>query len=45
MNKHVVDGKLAKRLRKIGLTDSFFRKFNSMGPASHTLGSASIDGV
>ena len=45
MNKYVVDGKLAKRLRKIGLTDSFFRKFNTTGPASHMLGSVLIEGV
>ena len=45
MNEYVIDGKLAKRLRKIGLTNSFFRKFNTAGPASHILESAPIDGV
>ena len=45
MNKHVVDRKHAKRLRKIGLTNSFFRKFNTASLASYTLRSAPIDGV
>ena len=45
VNKYIVDRKLAKRLRKIGLTNSFFRKFNTAGPASHALGSAPIDRV
>ena len=45
MNEHIVDSNLAKRLRKIGLTDSFFRKFNTPGLASHALGSVPIDEV
>ena len=45
VNEYVVNRKLVKRLRKIGLTDSFFRKFNTAGPVSHILGSMPIDGV
>ena len=45
INKHAVDGKLAKELKRIGMIDAYFRKFNSPSLASHVMGSAPIDGV
>ena len=45
INKYTVTGKLAKELKRIGLIDTYFRKFNLPGPASHVTGSALIDGV
>lgn len=44
-NEHTVDGKLAKELKRMGMIDAFFKKFNAAGLASHVLGSAPIDGV
>ena len=45
INKHVVDRKLAKELKRIDMIDTYFKKFNSPGPALHMIGSALIDGV
>ena len=45
INKHTVNGKLAKELKRISMIDAYFRKFNLPGPVSHVMGSAPIDGV
>ena len=45
INEHVVDRKLAKELKRIGMIDVYFKEFNSPGPVSHVTGSAPIDGV
>ena len=45
INKHAVDGKLAKELKRISIIDAYFKKFNSPGSVSHVTGSALIDGV
>ena len=45
INEHAVDGKLAKELKRIGMIDVYFKKFNSPGPALHVTGSVLIDGV
>ena len=45
INEHTVDGKLAKELKRIGMIDVYFRKFNLPSPASHVTGSVLIDRV
>ena len=45
INEYAVTGKLAKELKRIGMIDVYFRKFNLPGPASHVTGSALIDRV
>ena len=45
INEHVVNGKLAKELKRIGMIDAYFRKFNLPGPALHVTGSIPIDRV
>ena len=44
-NEHAVDGKLVKELKRMGMIDTFFQKFNAAGPASHMLGSVPIYGA
>ena len=45
INEYAVDRKLAKELKRIGMIDAYFKKFNLPGLASHVTGSALIDGV
>ena len=45
INEHAVDGKLAKELKRIGMIDIYFKKFNLPGPALHVMGSVPIDRV
>ena len=45
INEHTVNGKLMKELRRIGIIDAYFRKFNSPSLASYVIDSALIDGV
>ena len=45
INEHAVTGKLAKELKRIGIIDAYFRKFNLPSPALHITGSILIDGV
>ena len=45
INEYVVTRKLAKELKRIGMIDVYFRKFNLPGLASHVTGSAPIDRV
>ena len=45
INEYVVNGKLAKELKRIGMIDAYFRKFNLPGPALYVMGSALIDRV
>ena len=45
INEHAVNGKLEKELKRIGMIDAYFKKFNLPGPASHVMSSAPIDGV
>ena len=45
INEYTVNGKLAKELKRIGMIDAYFKKFNSPSPASHVTGSTLIDGV
>ena len=44
-NENFVDRKLVKEMRRMGVIGTFFRKFNSAGPASNMLGNALIDGA
>ena len=45
INEHAVDRKLVKELKRIGMIDAYFKKFNSPGPASYVMGSVPIDRV
>jgi len=45
INKYVVDSKLAKSLRQIGLTEAFYRKFRKASPALYSSRSMKIDSV
>ena len=45
INEYVVTRKLAKELKRIGMIDAYFRKFNLPSPASHMKGGAPIDRV
>jgi hypothetical protein len=45
INEHAVNWKLVKELKRIGMLDAYFRKFNLPGLASYITGSALIDGV
>ena len=45
INEYAVNRKLAKELKRIGMIDTYFRKFNLPSPASHVTGSAPIDRV
>ena len=45
INEYAVNGKLAKELKRIGIIDAYFRKFNLSNPESHVTGSVPIDGV
>ena len=45
INEYAVTGKLVKELKRIGIIDAYFRKFNLPSLASHMTGSALIDRV
>ena len=42
INEHEVEEKLVKKLKRIGMIDTFFKKFNSFSSALHVLGSVLI---
>ena len=45
INEHVLNGKLPKELKRIGMIEAHVKKFNTPGPALHITGSEPIDGV
>ena len=45
VNEHSIKEILLKELKKIGMVDSFIKKFNVSGPVSHMTGSKLIDRV
>ena len=45
INEHVLNGKLPKELKRIGMIEAHVKKFNIPGPASHITGSEPINGI